>query len=303
MSKFLTLAMALLLAVASWSARPAGELPLFDKICHTNPVLERGLGPEIVTKGYSIQALGRYDRDGRPMTYYESWTSGRSGEVTWCRFRVGEAVEAKKTGVRDIVLEKILFGVETWEAKRIVRCGNPTAITFYLWKVKPVAASKNGLNGKNGRNGHDGKPGPKGDRGETGRPGRDGVDGKDGAQGEQGPPGPPAEVYYPPQTPLPPVLTNESYAPEFRVNYGSSEFRQGLQIFGAIAIVPTPAPGKDGLNGQNGKNGLNGNNGNNGLNGLPGPAGPQGPAGPCGPVGPTYCPPLPIGTTPPQPNL
>jgi len=83
---------------------------------------------------------------------------------------------------------------------------------------------------------------------------------------------------YPPaplavQRSLPPIGTSESYAPEFRINEGSSEFRQGLQVFGGIIVMPDQIPG------------------------------PQGPAGPTGPAGPIYCPPLPAGTSPPQPNL
>jgi len=79
---------------------------------------------------------------------------------------------------------------------------------------------------------------------------------------------PPAPL--PVQRVLPPVGTTESYAPEFRVNPGSSEFRQGIQVLGGIACIPDPIPG---------------------------------PRGPAGPTGPQYCPPLPAGTSPPQPNL
>ncbi len=84
---------------------------------------------------------------------------------------------------------------------------------------------------------------------------------------------------------LPPIGTSESYAPEFRVNPGSSEFRQGLQIYGGITWLPDQIPGPQGPAGPKG------------------PAGPQGPQGPAGPTGPQYCPPLPAGTSPPQPNL
>lgn len=169
----------------------------------------------------------------------------------------------------------------------------------------PGPAGPQGQTGQPGPQGNDGQQGPAGPQGNDGQPGREGLDGKAGPQGqagkqgEQGPQGQ-AFVFYPPQRALPPIGTSESYAPDFRVNYGSSEFRQGLQVFGGIALIPTPAngrDGRDGLNGNNGNNGLNGNNGNNGLNGLPGPA------GPCGPIGPQYCPPLPEGTHPPQPNL
>lgn len=96
-------------------------------------------------------------------------------------------------------------------------------------------------------------------------------------------PAPPAPVQQ--VRALPPIGTSESYAPDFRVNYGSSEFRQGLQIFGGIILMPDQIPGPPGPAGPQG------------------PTGPQGPIGPCGPVGPQYCPPLPPGTSPPQPNL
>jgi hypothetical protein len=175
----------------------------------------------------------------------------------------------------------------------------------------PAPLPKTPLPGPAGPQGQTGQPGPSGPQGEPGQPGHDGLNGKDGQpgpagpqgkQGEQGPPGQ-AFVYNPPQRSLPPIGTSESYAPDFRVNYGSTEFRQGLQIFGGIAIVPTPVDGRDGRDGLNGNNGLNGQNGLNGLNGNNGLPGPAGPAGPCGPAGPQYCPPLPIGTHPPQPNL
>ena len=111
----------------------ASTLPWADGVIHTNPVLERGLGPEMVTPGYTIKNLTAIGRDGEPVIFYAAWMQGRSGEIVWVKFRPGEAVEAKCTGVRTITQNNKRFRVETWEAKRVVRCGNPTSIAFYCW--------------------------------------------------------------------------------------------------------------------------------------------------------------------------
>lgn len=136
MSKImLMLVLVALMATAAF----AREIPWADRIIHTDPVLMRGLGPEMVTEGYTLATLTEIGRDGEKVTRYESWTSGRSGGRVECAFRPGEAVEAKKTGVRTVNLSGRTFDVETWEAKRLVRCGNPTAITFYRWfEIKVV---------------------------------------------------------------------------------------------------------------------------------------------------------------------
>lgn len=127
------LMIAALMALASVMAF-GKDIPWADSIIHTDPVLERGLGPEMVTSGCELVVLTNIGRNGEEVTRYESWTSGRSGHRVECAFRPGEPVEAKCTGTRQITLGGKSYEVQTWEAKRLVRCGNPTKITFYVWK-------------------------------------------------------------------------------------------------------------------------------------------------------------------------
>ncbi|MDO8686645.1 MAG: hypothetical protein Q7K11_00345 [Candidatus Berkelbacteria bacterium] len=115
----------------------AKDIPWADSVIHTNPVLTRGLGPEMVTSGYTIITLSRKGQDGEIVNSYTSWMTGRSGEKVWVKFRPGEPVEARCTGNREVAYGNGKWKVETWEAKRVVRCGNPTSITFYVWKPLP----------------------------------------------------------------------------------------------------------------------------------------------------------------------
>lgn len=121
------------IAVLAIATAAFAEIPWADSIIHTDPVLERGLGPEMVSSGYQLTTLTAIGRDGEEVSRYESWTSGRSGHRANCAFRPGEAVEAKCTGTRQAANGNKTYRVETWQAKRLVRCGNPTAITFYRW--------------------------------------------------------------------------------------------------------------------------------------------------------------------------
>ena len=115
------------------SATFGNELPWADGIIHTHPCLERGLGPEMITPGYCIQVLTATGRDGQVVDHYDSWTAGPGGHKVYCKFRPGEPVEARNTGYREIQLNGKNYLVKTWEAKRLVRCGNPTEISFYQW--------------------------------------------------------------------------------------------------------------------------------------------------------------------------
>lgn len=111
------------------------DVPWADSVIHTNPVLSRGLGPEMVTQGYAIVPLSNTDQNGQPVNAYTSWMTGRSGETVTVKFRPGEPVEAIKTGSRTVNGQPdCQWLVETWHAKRIVRCGNPTSINFYVWR-------------------------------------------------------------------------------------------------------------------------------------------------------------------------
>jgi len=170
----------------------AREIPWADRYIHTNPVLERGLGPEMVTPGYELTTLTAIGRDGEEVTRYESWMSGRGGERVTVAFRPGEAVEARKTGVRTVILRGCTYEVETWFAKRLVRCGNPTEITFYRWfEIKTVTRTVTVTTpGRDGCDGQDGADGRDGRDGVDGRDGKDGVDGRDGCDGAPGPRGP-----------------------------------------------------------------------------------------------------------------
>ena len=114
------------------------DVPWADSVIHTNPVLPRGLGPEMVTSGYAIVPLSNVDRDGQPVSSYTSWMTGRSGEKVWVKFRPGEPVEAIKTGSRTAERDGCQWVVETWHAKRVVRCGNPTSIDFHVWRKVEV---------------------------------------------------------------------------------------------------------------------------------------------------------------------
>jgi len=104
-----------------------------DAVIHTNPVLGRGLGPEMVSPGYQIVPLSATDQNGQPVTAYISWMTGRNGKKVWVKFRPGEPVEAVRIGSRTIERDGCQWIVEAWHAKRVVRCGNPTSITWYLW--------------------------------------------------------------------------------------------------------------------------------------------------------------------------
>jgi len=64
-----------------------------DAVIHTNPVLGRGLGPEMVSPGYQIVPLSATDQNGQPVTAYISWMTGRNGKKVWVKFRPGEPVE------------------------------------------------------------------------------------------------------------------------------------------------------------------------------------------------------------------
>jgi len=105
-----------------------------DAVIHTNPVLGRGLGPEMVSPGYQIVPLSATDQNGQPVTAYISWMTGRNGKKVWVKFRPGEPVEAVRIGSRTIERDGCQWIVEAWHAKRVVRCGNPTSIDFYVWK-------------------------------------------------------------------------------------------------------------------------------------------------------------------------
>jgi hypothetical protein len=111
----------------------AKDIPWADNIMRSDPVLARGLGPENVTPGYEITALSSLGRNGEIVDRYESWTAGPSGHKVECAFRPGEAVEAKHLGTRVVNVGGKNYEVETWHAKRLVRCGNPTDIEFYRW--------------------------------------------------------------------------------------------------------------------------------------------------------------------------
>lgn len=123
----------ILLALVAPISALAAEIPWADAIIHTNPVLERGLGPEAVSPGYQIVPLSDTGTNGEPVESYTSWMTGRDGEKVWVKFRPGEAVEAKCAGSKNV--DRYL--IETWIAKRVVRCGNPTSITFYVRKALP----------------------------------------------------------------------------------------------------------------------------------------------------------------------
>ncbi len=121
-------------ATSAALAAPTSQVRWADEVVHTNPVLPRGLGPEKVTFGYEIVPLSDIGRGGEKISAYTSWMTGRSGEKVWVKFRPGEAVEATRTGTQTIERVDGKWIVETWHAKRIVRCGNPTSIDFYIWK-------------------------------------------------------------------------------------------------------------------------------------------------------------------------
>ncbi len=131
----------LMLPVLS-QGRDTDKLPWADAFMHTDPVLERGLGPEGIRPGYAEKVLTPLGRNGETIDYYPASTVGRSGgKPIWLKFRVGEPVEARKLGERrNITLDGKNWVVETWQAERFVRCGNPipSGIVFYEWIPAPV---------------------------------------------------------------------------------------------------------------------------------------------------------------------
>ena len=126
----------------SQTSRETDKLPWADAFMHTDPVLERGLGPEGIRTGYAEKVLTPLGRNGETIDYYPASTVGRSGgKPIWLKFRVGEPVEARKLGERrNITLDGKNWVVETWQAERFVRCGNPipSGIVFYEWIPAPV---------------------------------------------------------------------------------------------------------------------------------------------------------------------
>lgn len=134
--------MVILLVLIASMPIMAKDIPWADSIIHTGPVLERGLGPEMVSSGYEIVTLTDIGRNGEPIDSYTAWMSGRSGGKVWVKFRPGEGVEAKCTGTRQLTLNSKTYCVKTMEAKRIVRCGNPTQITFYVWEAVSVEKTR-----------------------------------------------------------------------------------------------------------------------------------------------------------------
>jgi len=125
----------LMIVLVAMLATTAFAHPWADDIIRTNPVLDKGLGPESVTPGWELVNLTVNGRDGQTVDRYETRTQGRSGHWTEVALRPGESVESRKTGTRQgISLNGKTYDVETWEAKRIARCGNPIeTITFYRW--------------------------------------------------------------------------------------------------------------------------------------------------------------------------
>ena len=61
-----TLMLVLLVILAASMAQ--AEVPWADSVIHTNPVLSRGLGPEMVTPGYAIVPLSNTGQDGQPVS-------------------------------------------------------------------------------------------------------------------------------------------------------------------------------------------------------------------------------------------
>ena len=131
---FVSLAAAFADVVIKEPGAPANcdNLPWADRILHSDPVLDRGIAPNKLTKDYSQNELSNFDENGDRVAYYVTWTTGRHGEKVWLRVHPKEMVESKIIAQGEVTWNGKAYMLFKMHAKRFTRCGNPTSITWTM---------------------------------------------------------------------------------------------------------------------------------------------------------------------------